>query len=326
MTQGAIGPGTGSLEVPEIDKAAFIGVLAGDSPIVAAFDGTVTSIAEDVTRDGPPIWVTVESAGIITVYQLEYATGLATGAPMASGDVIQDDGGRFLFIRFETPDGQVVDPSGVLGHVGCDLTAEPVQSVEVSLLDGSRWNVELSAPLLAGVYAQPYGRLQIDGQYLVDVTAWKRPPDPLVPTISGGALPELVIAHQRSDGLRAETWKLDAGGTVGYRTWVEMPDGRALIFDSGSPHDFAAELVQAISFDGQALYFQSDGFVIDDQSADINLWDPTALFAGVRLHLASNCQIGRDPLADCDPPTVTVDSPTPSQEPATREVQVIPAG
>ena len=86
----------------------------------------------------------------------------------------------------------------MLEDVGCNLQPEPITTIDTVMLDGSTWQIVLSAPILAGVVAQPYGRLEIDGGYLVDVTIWTEPPDPNRSHLSPVAPAEVLEGPRQS--------------------------------------------------------------------------------------------------------------------------------
>lgn len=121
-------------------------------------------------------WVTVESNGIVTIYSVDLDPPVVVGHRLSAGEAVDRASGGFYFIRFETPDGRLVDGHTVLDQVGCDLAPEPITTIDVVMLDGSAWQIVLSAPLVTGVIAQPSGNLTIDGGDPVNITVWDGPP------------------------------------------------------------------------------------------------------------------------------------------------------
>jgi hypothetical protein len=255
--------GSEGLNVP-----MFVGVVAGQTARRVVFDGEVVSVQPSPNSDSAA-WVRVTTPGIIATYQVDPNPTLVKGTQLTAGDEIGPFGSGLYFVRFEIPDGVQVDPIGVLEHVGCDLQPEPITTIDTVMLDGSTWQIVLSAPILAGVVAQPSGRLEIDSGYLVDVTIWTEPPNPNRSHLSPVAPAEVLEVHERADGLRAETWRFDTGVEYGHLTWVETPAGEAVIFTSGSPHDFASELIASLTFAEGGLKIGSDRFAITDQHVSI---------------------------------------------------------
>lgn len=311
--------GSEGLKVP-----MFVGVLQDESARRVVYDGEITSIQPSPNSDGAA-WVRVASPGIVTIYQVDPNPPLTVGNRLTAGDELGPVGSGLYFVRFETHDGIQVDGIGVLEHVGCDLSPDPITTIDAMMLDGSEWQIVLSAPIVAGVVAQPDGRLEIDGGYLVDVTIWTEPPDPSRSHLSPVAPAEVLEVFHRADGLRAETWRFDTGVENGYLTWIESPAGEAVMFTSGSPHDFASELIGSLTFEGDGLRIDSDRFAITDQQIYIGLYDPSALFGGADLTISIDCIISARLAESCGPPSLKVSTPAPSQTEALHGARVQPS-
>lgn len=311
--------GSEGLEVPML-----VGVPQGATARRVVFDGEVASVQRSPNLDSAA-WVRVASPGIVTIYQVDPNPPLVLGSQVRAGDELGPFGNGLYFVRFETADGLQVDAIGVLEQVGCDLSPVSITNIDAVMLDGSAWQIVLSAPMVAGVVTQPDGRLEIDGGYLVDVTIWTEPSDPGRLHLSPLASAEVLAVFPRADGLRAETWRFDTGVETGYLTWVESPVGEAVMFTSGSPHDFASELIASLTFEWDGLRIDSDRFAITDQQIYISLYDPSALFGGADLTLSYDCVIAADPAGSCGPPSMAVSSPTSSQTEALHDAIVQPA-
>jgi len=209
----------------------------------------------------------------------------------------------------------------VLDQVGCDLTPEPITTIDVVMLDGSAWQIVLSAPLVTGVIAQPSGNLTIDGGDPVNITVWDGPPPFGRFHLSPTEPAEVLEVHLRTEGLRAEIWKLESG----YITWIETPSGEAVVITGEPIHDFASELVAALAFDGQGFRLESDRFAIVDLRLDASLPDPSALFASTTFILESDCIIAPIVSETCGPPTLSIDSNAPAQSEAVSNATLRPA-
>jgi len=324
MAQGVVADPPVPEEAERLKVPMFVGVLQGESARRVIFDGEVTSIEPSPNSEGAA-WMRVASPGIVTIYQVDPHPPLDVGSHLTAGDELGPFGSGLYFLRFETPEGSQVDPIGVLEHLGCDLSPEPISTIDAVMLDGLAWQVVLSAPMVAGVIAQPHGRLQIDGGYLVDVTIWTEPPDPNRSYLSPIAPAEVLETFARADGLRAETWRFDTGIEYGHLTWVETPAGGAVMFTSGSPHDFASELVASLTFQGGSVRIGSDRFAITDQQIHVSLIDPSLLFGGADLTISIDCIITAGAVEPCGPPTMSISSATPLQTEALHDATVQPA-
>lgn len=308
---------------PAMKEPMLVGVLEGPTVRKVIFDGIVTSI-EPSPNSEFATWVRVQSGALETIYQTELHPPFVKGDSVVAGTEIGDREGGFFFFRFETLDGSEIDGAELLKAAGCNLSLPAIESFDVTMLDGSKWRVALSAPLVTAVQLQPSGDLLVDGNHVVDVTMgeWKLEADDMS---QWGANPQLVETFSRDDGITGEAWTFDTGVEPGYVTWIAAPDGRTVILTSGRrAHDFTGDLVSAIEFTNEAIDVNSDRFVIHDQRVTGSLVDPTALFSGTYVAVVSECEISTA-TDDCAMPRLELSWITPSQEEAMKGTTIAPA-
>jgi len=106
-------------------------------------------------------------------------------------------------------------------------------------------------------------------------------------------------------------------------TWIAAPNGPAVIITNGLPHDYADDLVSAIVFMDEGIDVNSDRFLIRDLRVTGSLVDPTVLFSGKYVAIASECEISIE-ADDCPMPTLELLWITPSQQIAMTGATIAP--